>query len=130
MSILMIEKRSLIARVIIDTMRVYSRAYWKDENIGEHAIDILIGLAIMIGEAEGRPMSATDVAAYVGIPRATVIRHLHAAQADGLAATVSSGKRQTLYSLRCNDLDVLAELAKLFDRYAKLCAELSKLDDK
>ena len=38
---------------------------------------LLIGSAIMVGHAENRPMNATKIANYVGLPRSTVIRKLN-----------------------------------------------------
>jgi IclR helix-turn-helix domain len=38
---------------------------------------LLIGSAIMVGHAENRPMNATKIAHYVGLPRSTVIRRLN-----------------------------------------------------
>ena len=38
---------------------------------------LLIGAAIMVGHAEGKPMSATKIAQYIDLPRSTVIRKLN-----------------------------------------------------
>lgn len=124
------EKRMLIAKVVIETLRVYSRAHFKDEMIGTHFEEILIGLAVLIGQTEGRPMSATDISAYVGIPRPTVIRHLQPAIRRKNIISKRDGRRQPFYVLAGNEPEVVGEVVKLFDKYAKLCAELSKLDDK
>jgi predicted transcriptional regulator len=42
----------------------------------DHSL-LLIGSAIMVGHAEDKPMSATKIAQYVGLPRSTVIRKLN-----------------------------------------------------
>ena len=42
----------------------------------DHSL-LLIGSAIMVGHAENRPMNATKIANYVGLPRSTVIRKLN-----------------------------------------------------
>jgi DNA-binding transcriptional ArsR family regulator len=44
---------------------------------GARTADLLIRSAVYLGTIEGRPMTVTKLAAYVGIPRPTVIRHLH-----------------------------------------------------
>ena len=123
-------KRVVIARILVETMRVYTRAYFKNENIGAHAVDILIGIAIVIGHSEGRPMTASDISAYIGIPRPTVVRHMKLAVKKGFAVPVKEGKRQPFYLLRGNEPMVVSEIVKLFDRYSKLCDQLTKLDDK
>ena len=38
---------------------------------------LLIGSAIMVGHAEDKPMNATKIAQYIGLPRSTVIRKLN-----------------------------------------------------
>jgi predicted transcriptional regulator len=42
----------------------------------DHSL-LLIGSAIMVGHAEARPMNATKIAQYIGLPRSTVIRKLN-----------------------------------------------------
>ena len=42
----------------------------------DHSL-LLIGSAIMVGHAEDRPMNATKISHYVGLPRSTVIRKLN-----------------------------------------------------
>jgi predicted transcriptional regulator len=42
----------------------------------DHSL-LLIGSAIMVGHAEDKPMSATKIAQYIGLPRSTVIRKLN-----------------------------------------------------
>jgi IclR helix-turn-helix domain len=46
------------------------------EYSGAHTADLLICSAVYLGTTAGRPMTAAKLAAYVGIPRPTVIRHL------------------------------------------------------
>jgi predicted transcriptional regulator len=42
----------------------------------DHSL-LLIGSAIMVGHAEDKPMNATKIAHYIGLPRSTVIRKLN-----------------------------------------------------
>jgi len=42
----------------------------------DHSL-LLIGSAIMVGHAEDKPMNATKIAQYIGLPRSTVIRKLN-----------------------------------------------------
>lgn len=39
-------------------------------------LDVILACAVFVGQAERRPMTAAKLAGYVGIPRATVVRHL------------------------------------------------------
>ena len=43
---------------------------------GSRASLLLIGAAVYLGTIEARPLTATKLADYIGIPRVTVIRHL------------------------------------------------------
>jgi hypothetical protein len=124
------EKRMLIASMVIETLRAYCKAHFKDEMIGVHFEEILIGLAILIGQSEGRPMTASDIAVFVGIPRPTVIRHLQPAIKSKAVISKKDGRRHPYYVLAGNEPEVVGEIVKLFDKYAKLCGQLSKLDDK
>ncbi|MCC8946024.1 helix-turn-helix domain-containing protein [Bradyrhizobium sp. Arg62] len=44
---------------------------------GSRIGNLLIAAAVYIGTIEGRPMSVSKIASFVGMPRATVIRRLH-----------------------------------------------------
>lgn len=51
----------------------------------DHSL-LLIGSAIMVGHAENRPMNATKISHYVGLPRSTVIRKLNEFAVSGVVA--------------------------------------------
>jgi predicted transcriptional regulator len=51
----------------------------------DHSL-LLIGSAIMVGHAENRPMNATKISHYVGLPRSTVIRKLNELLRTGVVA--------------------------------------------
>jgi CRP-like cAMP-binding protein len=53
------------------------------EKPADHSL-LLIGSAIMVGHAENKPMSATKIAQYIGLPRSTVIRKLNEFQRAGV----------------------------------------------
>ena len=47
---------------------------------------LLIGSAVIVGHAENRPMNATKISHYVGLPRSTVIRKLNEFSRTGVVA--------------------------------------------
>jgi predicted transcriptional regulator len=51
----------------------------------DHSL-LLIGSAIMVGHAENRPMNATKISHYVGLPRSTVVRKLNEFARTGVVA--------------------------------------------
>lgn len=68
----------------IETMRALSWALLKERRFGARAGDVLILMGVMIGQAEGKPLSAFKLADLVGIPRPTVMRRLARLTRDGL----------------------------------------------
>jgi hypothetical protein len=67
-----------LARLWIELTRQLHRSVAPDlqEQFGSRANLLLIGIAIYLGTIEGRPLTASKLAAYVGMPRASVIRRL------------------------------------------------------
>lgn len=67
-----------LARLWIELTRQLHRSVAPDlqEQFGSRANLLLIGIAIYLGTIEGRPLTATKLASYVGMPRASVIRRL------------------------------------------------------
>jgi predicted transcriptional regulator len=51
----------------------------------DHSL-LLIGCAIIVGHAENRPMNATKISHFVGLPRSTVIRKLNEFSRIGMVA--------------------------------------------
>ncbi|MDN7805419.1 helix-turn-helix domain-containing protein [Burkholderia gladioli] len=68
----------------IETMRAMSWALFRERRFGARASDVLILMGVMIGEAEGKPLSAFKLAELVGVPRPTVMRRLEKLARDGL----------------------------------------------
>ena len=56
----------------------------RTEHFGSQTGDLLIRAAIYLGTIEGRPMKSAKLAAYVGIPRPTVVRRLRSLERRGL----------------------------------------------
>src|SRR5690242_18861630 len=95
-------ERALVIRTVMDMLRSVCRAYVGDEAVGPHALELIIGMAVMIGQAEDRPMSASDVAGYTGTPRATVVRKLREFERRGVAKTVLVGSRRVVWLMQVN----------------------------
>jgi CRP-like cAMP-binding protein len=68
-------ERLALARAYISLTRVMVASVF-GKKAADHSL-LLIGSAIMVGHAEDRPMNATKIAHYVGLPRSTVIRKLN-----------------------------------------------------
>jgi CRP-like cAMP-binding protein len=75
-------ERLALARAYIALTRVMVDSVF-GEKPADHSL-LLIGSAIMVGHAENKPMSATKIAQYIGLPRSTVIRKLNEFQRAGV----------------------------------------------
>lgn len=68
-------ERLALAKAYIELTRVMVESVF-GKKPADHSL-LLIGSAIMVGHAENRPMNATKISHYVGLPRSTVIRKLN-----------------------------------------------------
>lgn len=123
-------QRGLLAKAMIEGLRTYCRAYFHSETLDDHLPDIVIVLAIITGQAEEKPLTASDIAAYTGLPRATVIRRIRKMVATGFAGYGSDGRRQPVYNMHVNNPEVVEEIVKLLGRIKRLNDEVSKMDGK
>lgn len=56
----------------------------RQQRFGTQVGDLLVRAGIYLGTIEAQPMTAAKLAAYVGIPRPTVVRRLRALERRGL----------------------------------------------
>jgi biotin operon repressor len=78
-------QRLVLCRLMIDIMRTVHEAYVPaSEPFGVHLETCFIGLCVAIGDLDGRPFSVAKIAAYMGVPRTTVIRRLAQLKSWGL----------------------------------------------
>ena len=100
-----------------------------DSVFGEKAADhslLLIGTAIMIGHAENRPLNATKIAHYIGMPRSSVVRKLNEFLRAGVIAR--QGNVYLLSEERAhNQTKYVTEAMRIF-RTAEKSLKASKLD--
>lgn len=76
--------------MVQDIFRLSHPAAFEDEHHGSRATDILLLGGVFIGTAEGRPMNASKLSTFVGVPRATVIRRMAELEGDGLVRRVGA----------------------------------------
>src|SRR5262245_62024294 len=78
-------QRLVLCRLMIDIMRNVHGTYAPvNEPFGPRLETFFIGLCVAIGDMEGKPFSVAKIAAYMHVPRTTVIRRLHRLQSWGL----------------------------------------------
>ena len=78
-------QRLVLCRLMIDLMRTVHGAYAPArEPFGARLETFFIGLCVAIGDIDGKPFSVAKIAAYMRVPRTTVIRRLARLQSWGL----------------------------------------------
>lgn len=77
--------------LLIHLTRELSAGLLQTERFGTQAQDLLIVSGLCVGQAEGRPMTANKLSAFVGQARTSVIRRLAALEAAGLVRRVDRG---------------------------------------
>ena len=78
-------QRLLLCRLMIDLMRTVHSAYAPlREPFGARLETFFIGLCVAIGDIEGKPFSVAKIAAYMHVPRTTVMRRLNWLKSWGL----------------------------------------------
>ena len=70
-------QRLVLCRLMINIMRIVHGAYAPvNEPFGTRLETFFIGLCVTLGDIEGKPFSVAKIAAYMRVPRTTVIRRL------------------------------------------------------
>src|SRR6516162_3562121 len=79
------EQRLVMCRLLVDIMRSLRAHYMPvNEPFGTRIETQFVGLCIAIGDLEGKPFSVAKIAAYMGMPRSTVIRRLERLESWGV----------------------------------------------
>lgn len=65
-----------VVRLAITIIRMMTKTYFDNERFGVTADELILCLSIFIGQVEGKPMNASKLAEYAGLPRPSAIRKL------------------------------------------------------
>jgi hypothetical protein len=88
---------------MIDMMRTVHGAYAPaSEAFGTRLETFFIGLCVALGDIDGKPFSVAKVAAYMRVPRTTIIRRLNQLQRWGLIDR--DGRRYYMHEKTLNSL--------------------------
>jgi biotin operon repressor len=120
-------ERLALARCTLANIQAISRAYMEPKGFGTADMGIfLIGIAVFIGMAEGRPMSANKVSQFLGIPRATVARKLAQMRERGMVEI--KGNRVFIPLDRLASPEAIASTHERLALVATTYAGLTKMD--
>jgi DNA-binding IclR family transcriptional regulator len=112
---------------MINIMRSLHGAYTPaSEPFGSRLETFYIGMCIALGQFEERPFSVAKTAAYMGVPRTTVIRRLNRLQKWGLI--YRQGRRYYMDERALNSLLGMRSYRQIRRLIEKAAEELTVLD--
>lgn len=118
---------SVTARLFLTIARAVGCGLLKAEKFGSCGDELILTAAIYVGQVEGKPMTASKLADYSGIPRPTVVRKLKHLQRRGIVHM--NGDRSAALSLTSiNDESFKEAIGAAAMRIRHASAELSKMD--
>jgi hypothetical protein len=117
-------ERITILRAFVEINKLPREAFGQHNARDQNALGIQAIIAL--GHLEGRPLNASNISDYLGIPRTTVIRKLRWLIEEGFIE-----QKDRTYYLAPKYMNLPDEVyTKLFDAIHRLSAELSKIDSK
>lgn len=121
--------RGMVAKTIIEVLRGFSIVNFGNPSVCGAIEENLIVAAIVVGQTEGRLLSASDISAYIGLPRPTVIRKLRTVAMARILGKVNEGSRACYFIKEPNTPRGLDDLRKVMVAIKQCCDRLSKMDD-
>ena len=120
-------QRLVLCRLMVDIMRTLHGAYAPvSEPFGTRLETFFIGLWLALGDIDGKAFSVAKVAAYMRVPRTTVIRRLDQLQQWGLIDR--QGRRYFMHEKTLNSLIGMRSYQQVRRILSKATQELTVLD--
>ena len=121
------QQRMVLCRLMIDMMRAVHGAYAPvSEPFGARLETFFIGLCVAIGDTDGKPFSVAKIAAYMRVPRTTVLRRLDQLQRWGLIDR--QGRHYYLHETTLNSANGMRTYQQVRRILSRATKELSILD--
>lgn len=120
------KQRVEILKMLLEVMRGFCLAYFNGSRFGSCAPDLILVGAIFVGQAEDRPMNATKLADFAGMPRPTVIRRLAVLIREGVV--LRDGDSFQVCEAILNSDPVVSAGAAARKQIVKTAGRLSRLD--
>ena len=120
-------QRLVLCRLMLDIMRTLHSVYAPaSERFGTRLETFFIGLCVALGDIEGKPLSIAKIAAYMRVPRTTVIRRLDRLQRWGLIDR--QGRHYYIHEKTLNSFIGMRSYQQVRHILSKANEELSDLD--
>ena len=123
-----VDHRVVTVKTTLEIMRLFSTAYFKAKHYGSCATDFVVVAAVFVGQAEGRPLNASKISNFAGLPRPTVIRKLAELQTAGIVAR--QGNAYSVPPDVANSNEIVNAAMAARKQIVDAAAKLSKLDTK
>jgi predicted transcriptional regulator len=123
-----LSRRAIISRLLITSMSHVTQSSLIIRTFGPGLDDIMISCAIIIGHHEGVPMSASDIAGYVNLPRSTVIRKLQKMALFGVISFSKDGARTPVIVKKLDNDDYVDRVVNAIHQASDKLRSLSKMD--
>lgn len=120
------KQRAELAKLTVWLVEYICQQYMGDEMFSASSGDVMLCCGIFVGQAEGRPMTAGNLADYIGMPRPTVVRRLKALEKRGLVEM--DGSKALLPMCIINSPAMTT--GEVVRRVHRVSANLSKMDSK
>ena len=122
------ERGAITARLIVDLIRTVAAVCLVDNDAAVASDLVMMCAALFVGQAEGRPMTASNIADYIGMPRPSVVRKLQLLHMRGIVA--QSSKRGWRLATDHSEIALRAAsaIAANAQQITKAAHALSKLD--
>ena len=121
-----VDQRAVTVKMTLEIMRLFCSAYFRADLYGSRAADFVLVGAVFVGQAEGRPLNASKIADFAGLPRATAIRRLIELEQIGIVKR--HGKTYTIDRAVANSDAVLDAGNAARRQIVDTAARLSKMD--
>lgn len=113
----------MIARLVLDLCRTTHETLFPGVRFGSDFDLLFVFLAVFIGEAEGRPMTGSKIAAYLDKPRPTTLRKLEKLCRRGFIE-----RERRRYTVSAEYMGSGASTERLIRMVGTAMTKLSKLD--
>jgi hypothetical protein len=121
------QERLVLCRLMVDIMRTVHGTYAPvSEPFGTRLETFFIGLCVAIGDIDGKPFSVAKIAAYMRVPRTTVIRRLD--QLQSWALIDRRGRHYYMNEQMLNSLIGMRSYQEVRRFLSKATEELTVLD--
>lgn len=122
------KQRELVTKMVLEILRLISTEVLKTPEGVLDFPDLILCMALLMAQAQGKPMSPAKAGQYVGIPRATAVRRIAGLQAMGVVEIDPDTNKVSVSIPLLNAYDSLKVTGKIQGLIHSTCLDLTRLD--